>query len=194
MNFDRMCILLRARATLREKKIILVGLMGAGKTTIGRMVSFKLKIPFVDIDCEIEKLSSMTIQDLFHIRGEDVFRSLELQVLKTVLQGGPCVIATGGGTFINDKSREYIQKKGISLWLKVDFDILWTRIKRKDNRPLLDTVNPQETLRDLMASRHPIYAQADMILHSSNGCKDETANSVIRRLADFRYLERIRKI
>ncbi|MBY7649481.1 MAG: shikimate kinase [Candidatus Liberibacter europaeus] len=175
----------RARDNLGNKSFALIGLMGAGKTTIGRMISSRIKIPFVDTDHEIEKLSSMTVKDFFLFYGEDVFRDLELQVAKMYLQGSRCILSTGGGLFLNEKIREYIQSRGITLWLQASCDVLWSRIENSGNHPLLDGENPKEILRSLMESRYSIYAQADMVLCSSDLSIEETTDNVIRKLADF---------
>ncbi|AHA28333.1 shikimate kinase [Candidatus Liberibacter americanus] len=176
------------RSTLSKKNFVLVGLMGAGKTTVGSIMSSIIKIPFVDVDHEIEKLSSMSIEDFFNYHGEDAFRDLELRVTKFFLQGTNRIIALGGGGFINDEIREYILEKGITLWLQANFDILWNRINNSlDKRPLLNLSDPKETLRKLMESRNSIYAKADMVLVSSDLSIEETVDNAISKLADYNF-------
>src|SRR5580700_1152781 len=147
---------------LGNRSIVLVGMMGAGKSSIGRRLASRLNIPFVDADTEIERAAGMSIADIFARHGEADFRSGEARVIARLLEGGPQVLATGGGAVMNPDTRAAIKAKGVSIWLAAEFDVLMRRInKRKSERPMLHTDNPAETLRQLLTVREPIYAQAD---------------------------------
>lgn len=173
----------QARAALGSRNLIFVGLMGAGKSAIGRLVAQSLSIPFVDTDAEIEKVSRMTVPELFSAYGEAEFRALETRVVERLLRGGPRVVSTGGGAFINENTRRQIKLGGVSLWLKADIDVLWERVNKRDNRPLLKTENPKQTLENLMIQRYPIYAEADLTVHSGNVRKDVMVNDVLSVVA-----------
>jgi len=151
---------------LGRRSIVLIGMMGAGKSSIGRKLADHLGIAFVDADTEIEAAADMTIPEIFASKGEPYFRDGEKRVIARLLEGGPQVLATGGGAFINPETRALIGTKGISLWLKAEFDVLMRRIKRRADRPLLRTANPAETLKQLMAERYPVYALADLTVQS----------------------------
>lgn len=170
----------RARLALGRRNLIFVGLMGAGKSAIGRMTASQLGLPFIDTDNEIERVSRMTISELFAAYGEEEFRALETRVIKRLLRGGPRVISTGGGAFINEKTRKQIERGGISLWLKADLEVLWERVNKRDHRPLLKTENPKQTLENLMNQRYPIYALADMTIQS----RDERKETIVREVLD----------
>ncbi|MGX5666990.1 shikimate kinase [Rhizobium daejeonense] len=174
----------RARAALGRRNLVFVGLMGAGKSAIGRMVAGQLGLPFVDTDVEIERVSRMTISELFAAYGEDEFRALETRVIKRLLKSGPRVVSTGGGAFINEKTRRQIEKGGISLWLNADLDVLWERVNKRDHRPLLKTENPKKTLEDLMQKRYPVYALADISVVSRDVRKEIIANEVLAAIID----------
>ncbi|ATN36233.1 shikimate kinase [Rhizobium sp. ACO-34A] len=174
----------RARAALGRRNLVFVGLMGAGKSAIGRMVAGQLGLPFVDTDVEIERVSRMTISELFAAYGEDEFRALETRVIKRLLKSGPRVVSTGGGAFINEKTRRQIEKGGISLWLNADLDVLWERVNKRDHRPLLKTENPKKTLEDLMQKRYPVYALADISIISRDVRKEIIANEVLAAIID----------
>ncbi|MCM2396262.1 shikimate kinase [Rhizobium sp. S95] len=174
----------RARAALGRRNLVFVGLMGAGKSAIGRMVAGQLGLPFVDTDVEIERVSRMTISELFAAYGEDEFRALETRVIKRLLKSGPRVVSTGGGAFINEKTRRQIEKGGISLWLNADLDVLWERVNKRDHRPLLKTENPKKTLEDLMQKRYPVYALADISVVSRDVRKEIIANEVLASIID----------
>lgn len=169
----------KARAVLGKRNLVFVGLMGAGKSVIGRLVAQSLSIPFVDTDAEIEKVSRMTISELFAAYGEAEFRSLETRVIERLLRNGPRVISTGGGAFINENTRRQIKNGGISIWLKADLDVLWERVSKRDHRPLLKTENPRQTLENLMIQRYPVYADADLTVQSGNVRKDVMVNEVL---------------
>lgn len=173
----------QARAALGKRNLIFVGLMGAGKSVIGRMVAQALSVPFIDTDAEIERVSRMTIAELFAAYGEVEFRSLETRVIARLLDGGPRVISTGGGAFINESTRKVIKEGGVSVWLKADLDVLWERVNKRDHRPLLKTENPKATLEQLMNQRYPIYAEADLTVPSGNVRKEATVTNVLSVLA-----------
>jgi shikimate kinase len=172
-----------ARQALERRNLVLVGLMGAGKSAIGKLVAAELGIPFVDSDHEIERVSRMTIPELFEAYGEAEFRTLERRVISRLLQSGPRVLSTGGGAFMNPETREAIKRSGLSLWLDADLDTLWERVIKRDNRPLLKTENPKQTLADLMAVRYPVYALADLKVKSRDVRKDVIAGEVIAAVA-----------
>lgn len=170
----------QARAALGSRNLIFVGLMGAGKSVIGRLVAQMLGVPFMDTDSEIERVSRMTISELFAAYGETEFRALETRVIERLLKQGPRVISTGGGAFINDNTRRQIKAGGVSVWLKADLDVLWERVNRRDHRPLLKTENPKQTLENLMIQRYPIYAEADLTVMSQNVRKEIVAQEVLK--------------
>ncbi|KQZ92628.1 shikimate kinase [Rhizobium sp. Root564] len=175
----------KARAALGRRNIVFVGLMGAGKSAIGRSVAQQLRIPFVDTDDEIERVSRMTISELFASYGEDEFRALETRVIKRLLRGGPKVVSTGGGAFINENTRRHIKRGGVSLWLKADLEVLWERVNKRDHRPLLKTENPRATLAALMEKRYPIYCEADITIESRDVRKDIIATEVLEAIASL---------
>jgi shikimate kinase len=170
-------------AALGRRSIVLVGMMGAGKSSIGRRVATRLGIPFVDADAEIEKAAGMTITDIFAIRGEAEFRAGEARVITRLLEGGPQVLATGGGAFANPDTRAVIAAKGISIWLKAEFEVLMKRIKRRHDRPLLKTDDPGATLRKLMQERDPIYALADLTVQSRDVLHEKIVDEIVNALA-----------
>lgn len=153
-------------AALGRRSLVLVGMMGAGKTSIGRRLASRLGVPFVDADAEIEAAAGMTIPDIFEAHGEAYFRAGEARVIARLLDGGPQVLATGGGAYMNAETRAIIRRKGLSFWLKADFDVLMRRVKRRTDRPMLMTSDPEGTLRRLIDERSPIYAEADVTVHS----------------------------
>ncbi|HEY1746092.1 MAG TPA: shikimate kinase [Xanthobacteraceae bacterium] len=173
-------------AALGSRSIVLVGMMGVGKSSIGRRLATRLGIPFVDADAEIEKAAGMSIIDIFAHRGEADFRSGEARVIGRLLDGGPQVLAAGGGAFMNDVTREAIREKGVSIWLKADLDVLLRRIsKRRDERPLLQTGDPEATLRALLIEREPTYAQADLTVHSREVAHDAIVADIVVALGGF---------
>lgn len=153
-------------AALGPRSLVLVGMMGAGKSSIGRKLAQRLNLPFVDADAEIERAAGMSISDIFAKHGEPYFRAGEARVIARLLESGPQVLATGGGAFMHPQTREAIRAKGISIWLKAEYDVLMKRIKRRGDRPMLKTEDPEDTLRRLMQERDPVYAEADVIVHS----------------------------
>ncbi len=171
---------------LGDRSIVLIGMMGVGKSSIGRRLGARLGIPFVDADAEIERAAGMSIADIFGRHGEAAFRSGEARVIARLLNGGPQVLATGGGAVMNAATRALIQERGVSIWLSAEFDLLLRRIsKRKSERPLLQTEDPAATLRALMAEREPIYAQADLTMQSRDVPHDAVVAEIFERLADF---------
>jgi shikimate kinase len=173
-------------ARLGHRSIVLVGMMGVGKSSIGRRLAARLGIPFVDADAEIEKAAGMSIADIFSRHGEMAFRSGESRVIARLLDGGPQVMATGGGAVMNADTRALIKEKGVSVWLSAKFDLLMRRIsKRKAERPMLLTADPAATLRGLMAEREPIYAQADLTVRSREAPHDAVVNEIIESLTAF---------
>jgi shikimate kinase len=173
-------------ARLERRSIVLIGMMGAGKSSVGRRLAARLSIPFVDADAEIEKAAGMSIADIFARHGEADFRSGEARVIARLLDGGPQVLATGGGAFMNPATRSIIQAKGISIWLSADVEVLMRRIsKRKHERPLLQTADPAETLRHLLAERESIYAQADLTIQSRDVPHDAIVADIMKGLVAF---------
>lgn len=173
----------RARAALGERNLVFVGLMGAGKSSIGRLVAQELRLPFIDTDHEIERVSSMTIPELFAAYGEQEFRALETRVIERLLKGEPRVISTGGGAFVNANTRAEIKQCGLSVWLKAELDVLWERVSKRDGRPLLKTPNPKQTLQNLMNERYPVYGEADLTVMSRNVRKDVIVRDVLEAIA-----------
>ena len=169
-------------ARLGQRSVVFVGLMGAGKTAIGRKVAATLGLPFTDSDHEIESVSRMTIPDLFDRYGEAEFRSLEQRVIARVLESGPQVLSTGGGAFMNEQTREAIAAGGLSVWLKADVDTLLDRVSKKQNRPLLRNADPRAVLERLMAERYPVYALADVTVATRDERKEVIAGEVIEAL------------
>jgi shikimate kinase len=154
-------------AALGKRSIVLVGMMGAGKSTIGRRLSARLHLPFLDADNEIELAhAGMTIQEIFAAYGEPYFRDGEARVIARLLEGGPAVLATGGGAFMREETRNRIRDKAVSIWLKADADTIMRRVKRRADRPLLQTPDPAATIGRLIEEREPIYQHADLTIAS----------------------------
>ncbi len=173
-------------APLQNRSIVLVGMMGVGKSSIGRRLAARLNVPFVDADAEIEKAAGMNIADIFARHGEPYFRSGEARVIARLLEGGPQVLATGGGATMNADTRAAIKAKGVSIWLNAEFDVLMRRInKRKNDRPLLQTADPAATLRELLAAREPVYAQADLTVQSREVPHDAIVSEIMTALTAF---------
>src|SRR5579864_5374410 len=171
---------------LGSRSIVLVGMMGVGKSSIGRRLAARLGVPFVDADTEIEKAAGMSIADIFARHGEADFRSGEARVIARLLDGGPQVLATGGGAVMNADTRAAIKAKGVSIWLSAEFEVLMRRInKRKNDRPLLQTADPAATLRELLVAREPIYAQADLTVQSREVPHDAIVAEIMTALATF---------
>jgi shikimate kinase len=166
-----------------KKTIAFVGMMGAGKTAVGRTVALKLDVPFLDVDTEIEKAANMSIAEIFSRDGEKFFREREAQVILRLIKGSPTILSTGGGAFIEKKNRQAISRFGVSIWLDVEINLLWSRVKNKDTRPLLKSQDPFETLKTLHHARERTYKLADITVRSSkNYTVDEMAQKVIDKL------------
>jgi shikimate kinase len=153
-------------AALGTRSIVLVGMMGVGKSTIGRRLSARLQLPFLDADVEIEAAAGMSIPDIFETHGEPHFRDGEARVIARLIENGPGVLATGGGAFMREETRNRIQDKAVSIWLKADVDIIMRRVKRRADRPLLQTADPAATVGRLIAEREPFYQRADLTVWS----------------------------
>jgi len=169
-------------AALGRRSIVLVGMMGAGKSSVGRKLASRLGLAFVDADSKIEEAAGMSIPDIFETRGEAEFRSGEARVIARLLDGGPQVLATGGGAFMNSVTRTLIRTKAMSVWLKADFDVLMKRIKRRSDRPMLKTADPAATLKHLMDVRYPIYAEADVTVESREVVHEVIVEEILDRL------------
>jgi shikimate kinase len=153
-------------AALGTRSVVLVGMMGAGKSTIGRRLSARLRLPFLDADMEIEAAAGMSIPDIFETHGEPHFRDGEARVIARLLDGGPAVIATGGGAFMREETRSRIGSRAVSIWLKADADVIMKRVKRRADRPLLQTADPAATVGRLIEEREPVYQHADITIWS----------------------------
>jgi shikimate kinase len=162
---------------------VLIGLMGAGKTAVGRRLAARLELSFVDADSEIEAAAGATISEIFAEHGEAYFRQGERKVIARLLDSGPQVLATGGGAFMDPETRASINARGVSVWLKADIKILLKRVARRDNRPLLATGDPAEVMKRLMDTRYPIYAEADITVESRDLPHDVMVGTVIDALA-----------
>jgi shikimate kinase len=170
-------------AALGPRSVVLVGMMGAGKSSIGRRLAERLGIGFADADAEIEAAHRMSIPDIFDTYGEAYFRAGEARVIARLLDGGPQVLATGGGAFMNADTRSAIAARGVSVWLNAELDVLMRRIKRRHNRPLLKSDDPGETLRRLIGERYPIYAQAEITVQSRDVPHEKIVDEIIAGLA-----------
>lgn len=176
----------RSVETLRERlgarSIVLVGMPGSGKTSVGRRLAQRLELSFVDADSEIEKAADMPIADIFTKHGEPYFRAGEAKVIARILESGPRVVATGGGAFMNADTRAKIRARGISVWLKADFAVLLRRIKRKNDRPLFMNGDPEATLKRLLAEREPVFAEADIVVVSQDSPHETTMEAIVEKL------------
>ncbi len=168
---------------LGRRSIVFVGLMGAGKTAIGRKLAQALGLNFVDSDHEIETVSRMTIPELFERYGEPEFRALEERVVGRLVKDGPQVVSTGGGAFMNAHTRDAIAQDGISIWLKADLDTLMSRVAKKPNRPLLKAPDPRAVMERLMAERYPVYGLADIVVTTRDVRREEITAEVIDALS-----------
>lgn len=173
---------------LGNRSVVFVGLMGAGKTAIGRKVATAMGLPFVDSDNEIETVSRMSVADLFERYGEPEFRALESRVIQRLLEQGPQVVSTGGGAFMNEQTRQAITAHGLSVWLKAELDVLMERVGKKPNRPLLKNADPRGTMQRLMAERYPVYALADITVETREDRREVIAAEAVDALR--RYLTR----
>lgn len=168
-----------------DRSIVLVGIMGAGKTTVGRRLARHLGVGFADSDVEIEKAAALPVSEIFAVFGEAEFRSGERRVIARLLdEPKPYVIATGGGAFMNDETRALIKRRALSIWLKADIDVLMDRVSRRDTRPLLRTSDPRAVMEKLLNQRAPIYAEADLHIDTDNGPHRATVEKIVGKLMD----------
>jgi shikimate kinase len=174
---------------LSGRTLVMVGMMGAGKSSVGRRLASRLGLPFVDADTEIERAANETITEIFERHGEAYFRHGERRVIQRLLDGKPKVLATGGGAFVNAETRAAIfESHAISIWLKADREVLMSRVRRRSNRPLLKTDNPEATMDRLIAERYPVYAEATLHIQSRDVAHDVVIDDILKALAD--HLER----
>ncbi len=171
------------RRALGNRPIVMVGMMGCGKTSIGRRLANVLELKFIDADDEIEKAAGMTINEIFAELGETHFRDGERRVIARLLAGGAQILATGGGAFMCEATRRAIKTGAISVWLKADLPVLMKRVMRRDHRPLLKTNDPEARMRELLVARSPIYAEADITVHSRDVSHDEIMTEILEKLA-----------
>ncbi|MEY9106579.1 shikimate kinase [Bradyrhizobium yuanmingense] len=170
-------------SALGARSIVLVGMMGVGKSTIGRRLAARLKLPFIDADTEIEVAhAGMTIPEIFAAHGEPYFRDGEARVIARLLEGGPIVLATGGGAFMREETRARVAAKAISIWLRADHDVIMRRVRRRADRPLLQNADPEGTVTRLLAQREPIYANADLTIASRDVPHDRIVEECIEAL------------
>lgn len=169
-------------SALGTRSIVLVGMMGVGKSTIGRRIAARLKLPFVDADTEIEAAAGMTIPEIFERHGEPHFRDGEARVIARLLDGGPVVLATGGGAFMREETRNRIASKAISIWLKADHDVIMRRVRRRADRPLLQTADPEGTVTRLLTEREPVYSHADLTIASRDVPHDRIVDETLETL------------
>ena len=167
------------------RTIVLVGLMGAGKSCIGRRLAVRLGLPFKDADGEIERAAGCSIPDIFELHGEAAFRDGERRVIGRLLEQKPQVLATGGGAFMDPETRSKIARRGLSVWLRADLELMLKRTARRNNRPLLKTGNPREILSRLMAERYPVYGTADVVVDSLDGPPEATVERVEKALETY---------
>src|SRR6266480_7077345 len=169
-------------AALGTRCVVLIGMMGAGKSTIGRRLSARLRLPFLDADLEIEAAAGMSIPDIFETHGEPYFRDGEARVIARLLDNGPAVIATGGGAFMREETRGRIRAKAVSIWLKADADIIMRRVKRRADRPLLQTADPAAAVARLIEERDPVYRHADITIWSRDVPHEKIVDECIEAL------------
>jgi shikimate kinase len=167
---------------LGSRSIVLVGMMGAGKSTIGRRLAARLRLPFTDADTEIEAAAGMSIPDIFETHGEAHFRDGEARVIARLLENGPIVLATGGGAFMREETRTRIRAKAISIWLRADIDVIMRRVRRRADRPLLQTADPEATVNRLLGEREPVYQNADLTISSRDVPHDRIVEECIEAL------------
>jgi shikimate kinase len=180
---DRQERLARLREALGPRSIVLIGLMGAGKTAVGRRLANRLDLPFIDADSEIEMAAGTSISEIFTEHGEAYFRQGERKVIARLLEGGPLVLATGGGAYMNADTRANIKARGLSVWLRAELRVLLKRVQRRDNRPLLACGDPETVMKKLMTERYPVYEGADLTVESRDVPHDVIVGAVIDALA-----------
>lgn len=167
---------------LGERSVVLIGMMGAGKSAVGRRLATKLQLPFIDADTEIETAAGKTITEIFADHGEAYFREGERKVIARLLKDGPQVLATGGGAYMDARTRQAIRERGISVWLKADIGVLMNRVQRRDNRPLLMAGEPKDVMKALMKKRYPVYAKADITVLSRDVPHEVIVGEIIAAL------------
>lgn len=173
----------RLTAALGPRAVVLVGMMGSGKSSVGKRLATRLGLAFVDADSEIEAAAGMTIPEIFEVHGEPYFRDGEARVIRRLLDGTAKVVATGGGAYMRLETRQVIRERGIAIWLKADLDVLMRRVRRRSDRPLLKAPDPEGVMRRLLAEREPIYAQADITVQSREIAHDLMVDEIIAVLA-----------
>ncbi|MBA5778969.1 shikimate kinase [Stappia sp. F7233] len=183
----------RLRTAIGGQSIVLVGIMGCGKSSVGRRLAATLALSFVDADTEIETAANMTIPEIFAIHGEPYFRAGEQRVIARLLKEGPQVLATGGGAYMNADTREEIRAGGIAIWLKAEFDVVMARVRKRSNRPLLQQSNPEEVMRRLIAERYPVYAMADITVQSRDVPHELVVLEIIEALETHLGLESLKE-
>jgi shikimate kinase len=171
------------------RPVVLVGLMGAGKTTVGKRLAKDINLDFVDSDAEISEAADCSIADIFEIYGEAIFRDLEKRVMLRLLSQEPRVIATGGGAFMNPDIRHAVAKHAISIWLRADLEVLVDRVSRRNTRPLLEQGDKRAILTKLMDERNPVYGHADIIIDSDEGSHTAIVNQIVTRLQDYMHAQ-----
>ncbi len=167
---------------LQGKFIVLVGLMGSGKTKLGRIIASSLDLPFIDADIEIENAAGHSVREIFERFGESYFRDGERRVIKRILNNEPVVLATGGGAYMNNETRKEISKNGIAIWLRADLDLLLKRTKNRSNRPLLNKGDKRKILAGLIEERYPVYAESDFVFDVGDEPAQETARKIIKEI------------
>ena len=172
------------KAQLGRRSVVLVGLMGCGKSSVGKRLAAKLGMPFIDADEEIEKVAAKSISEIFADQGEEFFRDRERKVIGRLLANGPQVLATGGGAYLHADTRSSIRDMGISVWLRAELAVLMRRVGKRDTRPLLKTGNPEATMRKLMDARYPVYAEAEITVESRDEPHETIVTEIVNRLAD----------
>ncbi len=176
-------VIAKIRKGLKGRALVFIGLMGAGKSCIGRMVAKELKLDFVDADREIEEAAGCSVADIFKLYGEDAFRDGEERVIARLLDSDQIVLATGGGAFIRERTRQLILEKSVSVWLRADLDLLLQRTNGRSHRPLLNRGNPRKILADFIETRYPVYAGADIVFDCDERSKEDTCVAVLELLA-----------
>ena len=174
---------------LGARSLVMVGLMGCGKSSIGRRLATRLDIPFVDADDEIERAAQKSIPEIFADHGETSFRDGERRVIKRLLQNGPQVLATGGGAYMNAETRAAVRSAGIAIWLRAELPVLMRRVMKRDNRPLLKVSDPEAVMRGLMEARYPVYAEADLVVESRDTPHETIVDEIVARLRDSPLLD-----
>lgn len=175
----------RTRALLKGRSVVLIGMMGAGKSSVGRRLAKALSLPFLDADAEIEKAAGMTITEIFAKHGEPEFRSGERRVVARLLDEKTAVIATGGGAWMDETTRAKVRSRAVSVWLKADVDVLLRRVKKRGGRPLLKNGEPEQVLRDLLAKREPFYAEADVTVISREVPHEAMVGETLGKIEEF---------